>query len=177
MSGRRRAVAASAAAGGDAPAAAHDEAVALVLALVRIGRPLFRPGPHPAAAGDLAPSGPVAGPAPRHVVALLHLWQAGTVSVKELADRLGVSLPTASLLGTELVGLGLASRQEDVHDRRRTLLQVAPQGPAAQLLGCRLGPLEQALGRLAVEQRDALLDGLIALGEHLTTLRDDQEQQ
>lgn len=135
-------------------------AVALVLALVSVARPLFRPAAH--APGD---------PAPRHLIGLLHVTQAGPISVGGLAERLGVTLTTASLLVSELAELGLVTREEDPQDRRRTLVRAAADQRASCLLEHRLGPLERALAALAPDTRTALLGGLRELGAALAADR------
>ncbi len=49
-------------------------------------------------------------------------------NVSALAETLGVSKPTASILIDQLVQQGLAQRAEDPEDRRRTLVELTPAG-------------------------------------------------
>ena len=59
---------------------------------------------------------------------LFVLQLAGPLTVGGFAEQLGVSLPTASLLAERLVQGGLAARLEDAADRRRTFIELTPQG-------------------------------------------------
>jgi DNA-binding MarR family transcriptional regulator len=52
----------------------------------------------------------------------------GATSLSALADRLGVSAPTASVVVDQLVQRGYVERTTDVADRRRVLLHVADPG-------------------------------------------------
>ena len=60
--------------------------------------------------------------------ALLALVHRGPMSIGRLAAELGVRLPTASVLVERLVRRGLAERQEDADDRRRTLARASGAG-------------------------------------------------
>ena len=89
----------------------------------------------------------------------------GPQPVGELGRRLGISEPAASLLADRLVGLELAVRERDPHDRRRTLVTATP---AAEELAARLrqGRREQFAAWLAAMDDDDLGDlrrGLQAL--------------
>lgn len=101
-------------------------------------------------------------PKPRHVAALLQVADGRRLSVTELADRLRVSLATASQLVTDLSELGLVHRVEDPADRRRTLVEVADvhRPMVDAVLDWRLRPVQRALGRLSPEERTAVLTGL-----------------
>src|SRR3981081_1039269 len=68
---------------------------------------------------------------PRHTNVLRHVMVAGPMSVSALAVRLGVALPTASLMVGELSRAGLLDRVEDTEDRRRTIVCVSPVHLAA----------------------------------------------
>src|SRR5437867_10658234 len=85
--------------------------------LVDVIRGLRRRGPPPA---DLRRAFRAAGLGPRHVHTLAHLAKGEPMSVSQLARRLRVTLPTASLLVAELARAGLAERKTDESDRRRT---------------------------------------------------------
>jgi len=85
----------------------------------------------------------------------------GPQPVGELGRRLGLSEPAASLLVDKLVELGLAVRERDPQDRRRTLVTATP---AAEELAARLreGREEHALrwlGALTDDELDALTRG------------------
>ena len=59
---------------------------------------------------------------------LFVLHTAGALTMGGLAEQLGVSLPTASVLADRLVQAGLAARSEDAADRRRTIMGLTPEG-------------------------------------------------
>lgn len=52
----------------------------------------------------------------------------GPAPISQIADALGISVPTASHLVERLVQAGLAERAEDRTDRRRTLASLSAQG-------------------------------------------------
>lgn len=64
--------------------------------------------------------------------ALMTLASSDDMNVSELAERLQVSKPTASILVDRLVQLGYCERTEDTEDRRRTL--VAPTDKGRELV-------------------------------------------
>lgn len=99
---------------------------------------------------------------PRHFNALRHVIAGGRMSVSALGARLGVALPTASLMVSELSRAGLLERVEDDADRRRTLVRVAPDRAAAieTFLNRRLVPLRRAMEQLSIEERAAFVLGL-----------------
>jgi len=85
----------------------------------------------------------------------------GPQPVGELGRRLGLSEPAASLLADKLVELGLAVREHDPQDGRRTLVTATP---AADELAARLreGREEHSLrwlGALTDDELDALTRG------------------
>ena len=89
----------------------------------------------------------------------------GPQPVGELGRRLGISEPAASLLVDKLEELGLAVRERDPQDRRRTLVTATP---AAEELAARLrqGREEHILawlGALGDEELDGLTRGFRGL--------------
>ena len=108
-------------------------------------------------------------PAPRHIAALLQVASADRLGMSELAERLLVSLATASLVVTDLADWGLVERSTDEADRRRTYVTVAPahQATIRALLDSRLKPLERTLRRLETDERTAFVRGLTVLAEEL----------
>jgi DNA-binding MarR family transcriptional regulator len=78
-------------------------------------------------------------------------------SVKELAERLGMSLPSASRTVEALLRRGWLERREDEHDRRIKRIRLTPEGRdvVARINGVRLDGLERftrSLGRAEREQ-------------------------
>ena len=104
---------------------------------------------------------------PRHVPAVVRLASEGPMSVGELAERLGVSLPTASLLVGDLSRHGLVDRREDERDRRRTIVTVADRYRADMVAAytARSAPVRRALARLSLTERATFLKGIRALGD------------
>jgi DNA-binding MarR family transcriptional regulator len=146
--------------------AASAEATELFLALGAVVKRLRRnPLPRPEALQDALPA---SAPAPRHVAALVQVAD-DRLTVGELADRLSVSLATASQMVSDLADWGLVERTADESDRRRTYVSVAPEHRATirALLESRLRPLERTLARLEPDERHAFLRGLTLLSEEL----------
>ncbi len=103
----------------------------------------------------------------RHVGPLLALVLRGPASVSELADRIGLTPATTSLLIGELSRAGFVERREDEADRRRTIVSIAPsiEEVVRPSLEETLAPLARGLGRMSAAQRSHLLDGLQTLSE------------
>lgn len=108
---------------------------------------------------------------PRHIPALAFLLYDGPMAVSELAARLGVTLTTASLMVSELDRHGLASRREDEHDRRRTIVAIPDtKRPVIEgWLGSRAEPMRRTLERLPPDQRRAFLHAMRLLEQELHT--------
>lgn len=108
--------------------------------------------------------------APRHVGALAVVALYGPLTVSELASREGLALSTASLLVTQLSQAGLVERSEDAHDRRRTVVTVAPafRRESEAAIESKLAPLRRALARMGVRRATALLEGVGILVEEIT---------
>jgi DNA-binding MarR family transcriptional regulator len=147
----------------DATTDAADLFIALGAVVKRIRR---NPLPDAAHLSDTLQG---ASPAPRHIVALLQVASDGPIGMTELADRLGVSLATASLVVTDLADWGLLERSTDPADRRRTIVAIAAahRPMARALLDSRLKPLQRTLRRLEPGERSALVRGLHVLAEEL----------
>jgi DNA-binding MarR family transcriptional regulator len=105
----------------------------------------------------------------RHVALLAQVGGEGERSVGELAHDLGLSLPATSTLARELEEHGLLTRREDPADRRRTVVDLAPDAsaPIRTWLAARSRPLEQALAALTPTEQEAFLKGLTALADAL----------
>jgi DNA-binding MarR family transcriptional regulator len=114
---------------------------------------------------------------PRHGAVLIQLYGSRPLSVTELADRLGNSLPTVSELVGDLERSGLVQRQVDVTNRRRTLVSLAEarSEQISEFLELRSAPLLRTLDQLTSEQRAGFVQGLrlwvreAGLGENAET--------
>ena len=109
---------------------------------------------------------------PRHLTALHNILLAGPQSVSELATRMRVALPTASLLVGDLGRAGLVERAEDPADRRRTIVRVPAEHAAAadEFLERRIAPVRRTLACLGAEDRGAFLRGLRRLVDELAAV-------
>jgi len=105
----------------------------------------------------------------RHVALLAQVAAAAGQTVGDLARALGLSLPAASKVTTELESHSLVARREDPEDRRRTVVDLAPSTAAGveAWLARRDLPLERALSTLSADERAAFLKGLQALADAL----------
>ncbi|HEY1841263.1 MAG TPA: MarR family transcriptional regulator [Mycobacterium sp.] len=99
---------------------------------------------------------------PRHGAVLIQMYGSRPLSVTELADRLGNSLPTVSELVGDLERAGLVQRQVDSTNRRRTLVSLADERSEqiGEFLELRAAPLLRALDQLTTEQRAGFVRGL-----------------
>jgi len=105
----------------------------------------------------------------RHVAVLAHIGTEGERTVGEIARELGLSLPAASKLTTELETHQLVHRREHIADRRRTVvdLNALTEDRVRAWLARRSLPLEQTLASLDPTERTAFLKGLGALADAL----------
>lgn len=109
-----------------------------------------------------------------HVKALHTLQYCGCeLSVKEVSERLSLSLPGASRTVDALLKRGLLERREDPDDRRmrRVGLTDAGRDAIARVESARLEGLEAWAAGLTPEQRTRLLDALPWAG------RDDSDER
>lgn len=97
--------------------------------------------------------------------ALITLDDSGHLTVGQLAERLGIGMPSASSIVDRLVEEGLADRHQDPDDRRRIVVSPSEQGS-----GCidrmRQGPrevLEALVHRLTAGERGQMVVALRAL--------------
>jgi DNA-binding MarR family transcriptional regulator len=105
----------------------------------------------------------------RHGGVLAQLSAGQSISVTELARRMGVSLSTASELVGDLGRAGLVERREDPNDRRRTLAALAPTHRATvqAFVAQRAGPLLQVLEVLSPRDRQGFARGLSAWAQQV----------
>jgi DNA-binding MarR family transcriptional regulator len=87
------------------------------------------------------------------------------VSVKELSERLGLSLPATSRTVDGLLRRGLLSRHEDTQDRRIKRVRLTDEGRAVvhRIVTARMEGLEAYAATLSDDQRAALLAALVDL--------------
>jgi DNA-binding MarR family transcriptional regulator len=105
----------------------------------------------------------------RHVGVLSYVATADRPTVGEVAKAVGLSLPAASKLASDLEAAGLLVRAEDPDDRRRTVLRLDDDA-AVQVrswLADRDRPVVEALETLSLAERAAFLKGLNALADAL----------
>jgi DNA-binding MarR family transcriptional regulator len=105
----------------------------------------------------------------RHVAPLVALVIGGPASVSELAERIGLTPATTSLLVGELSRAGFVQRREDEADRRRTIVSIdkSIEEVVRPSLGQTLAPLDRALARMSAAQRAHFMDGLRILNEEM----------
>ena len=105
-----------------------------------------------------------------HVKALGVLADCGSeLSVKEMSEELGLSLPGASRTVDALMRRGYLERREDDADRRMKRIGITPTGRdvARRILEARLEGLEQFTSSLTPEQRAKLMTALSDLPHRL----------
>jgi DNA-binding MarR family transcriptional regulator len=93
---------------------------------------------------------------------LLVAEHAGPLSVKDVADRLGISLPTASRAVDSLVRRGIVERAEDPADRRMKQVRTSPKGDRLmeRLVAARIRAFEGLLDGFNATERRKLGDAL-----------------
>jgi DNA-binding MarR family transcriptional regulator len=96
---------------------------------------------------------------------LMALAADAPMTVSQLADKLAISKPTASILIDRLVQAGDADRTEDQGDRRRTLVALTSAGVAlvARLREGKSDRYERWLAAMPSEDLAALRQGMQAL--------------
>ena len=94
----------------------------------------------------------------------LHILADGgsELSVKELSDRLGLSLPGASRIVDALMRRGWLERREDPDDRRMKRVRITDEGRKVldRIEAARLAGLEDYAASLTPEQRTRLSSAL-----------------
>ena len=88
-------------------------------------------------------------------------------SLKDLADRLGLSLPAVSRSIDGLVQRGLVTRAEDAEDRRMKQVRATPAAPELleRLTELRLAGIEQFVATLAPRERQRLAAALVPIAQ------------
>ena len=110
----------------------------------------------------------------RHITALHALVDGGPLSVSELAARLHIALPTASLLVGDLGRARLVERTEDPGDRRRTIVRVSAEHADGidEFLRRRIEPARRTLARMTPAVRADFLIGMRILVEEFSAAAD-----
>ena len=108
---------------------------------------------------------------PRHVPVLMTVTFMGELSVSQIAERIGLSLATTSLMVGELAREGLVERSEDERDRRRTIVRLHEDYRAVMdgWAQERFAPVGRALGGLSPTTYAHFLEGLRAIAGELHT--------
>ena len=106
---------------------------------------------------------------PRHVAALEQL-RGGPISVGCLAGRLALSLPTVSGVLADLDRASLVERHPDPGDRRRTIVQIAPDQAdlITQWLDGAASPIARVLDKLDPAEQEAFLKAMNLLETELS---------
>jgi DNA-binding MarR family transcriptional regulator len=115
---------------------------------------------------------------PRHVRLLISLtFDDEAQSVSRLAERIGLSLGTTSLMVGELARAGLVERSEDERDRRRTLVSIHPvlRDTMGALFRERTRPLRRALERMDPADRATFMAGWRFFAEETAKAAEDEE--
>jgi DNA-binding MarR family transcriptional regulator len=101
--------------------------------------------------------------------ALHLLLEGGDVNVKDVAERLAMSLPAMSRALDGLVGRGYVERLESPTDRRARLVRLLPAGRAilTEIEQSRLAALEELASSLTDEERSALHASLLPVVERI----------
>ena len=112
---------------------------------------------------------------PRHAAALEELRD-GPLTVGELAERLGLTLPTVSGVLADLDRAGYVERQPDPADRRRTIAQIAPAQASliTQWLDGAASPIARVLAKLDAAEQEAFLRAMSLLESELHAKEDGQ---
>jgi DNA-binding MarR family transcriptional regulator len=146
-------------------AASAEEEVRELMPLVRtVFRALKRGGPVPAPFQDAFERASLG---PRHVPPLLTVTFEDELSVSRLAEELGLSLSTTSLMVGELSRAGLLERSEDESDRRRTIVRLneAYREGVSAWMNERLDPFRRTLERMSPRARANFVEGWRILAE------------
>lgn len=95
---------------------------------------------------------------PRHLAALEHLRE-GPLTVGALAAQLDLTLSTVSGVLADLDRAGYVVRNADADDRRRTIVQIAPEKATEiqQWLDCAAAPLARVIHQLSPAEQAAFL--------------------
>jgi DNA-binding MarR family transcriptional regulator len=96
------------------------------------------------------------------LVLLYDLPEPQLLSVKEVAEELGISLPAASRAIDPVVKRRLVARKEDEQDRRVKRVRLTARGETAvgRLIATRVAAAESLIAELTATEREKLADAL-----------------
>lgn len=140
--------------GGEGIDEAAIELAGLLAAVFHAGKK--RGGPPPE---ELREAAEREGLGPRHAPVLFAVALSEGVSVSELAERVGLGVPSTSLLVGELSKAGFVARSEDPRDRRRTLVTIPDElrdTVQAWVLQV-IEPMRRTLAQLSASSREEFL--------------------
>ena len=137
-----------------------DDTLEVLKALVVLRR-VLRTNP---ATGDVEPKLPAA-----QVQVLIHLGQAGPLTMSALARQLGISCPAATDLVDRLVHAERVERVVNAQDRRKVMVQLTPgaQTIAEGVIAGRRERVEGVLEQLPGAERTGFVRGLQLLANTL----------
>ncbi len=100
---------------------------------------------------------------------LMMVRQEQPVTIKGLAERMGVSAPSASSMVDKLVEVGMVTREQSKVDRREVVVQLSERAELAmqRLEGLFLGYILDIMKRISPEQRQQWLETYEAIGAAL----------
>jgi DNA-binding MarR family transcriptional regulator len=107
-------------------------------------------------------------------IALFELGHAGSLRLNDLADRMGVSAPTASRSVDALHELGLLERVPDPDDRRALRIELTDAGQKllAERKAKAEAAFEPAVAALSETERETLSELLRRMSDAVRTTRD-----
>lgn len=120
----------------------------------------------------------------RHMLVLMHLAESDGLTVSGLSERLGVTLPTVSVVIHQLASYGLVERTDDPADRRRAIVRIDPlhREWVDAMLAQLTEPLRRTLVRLQPMERAVFVKALKILAEEsgssaelVSSCREDEE--
>ena len=105
---------------------------------------------------------------------LAHLDAEAGQTLTELANALGVALPTMSLLMDRLVRAGMVRRERDPADGRRVALRLTEAGVSIVAAQSMLDPagVRALLATLSAREREAGVEGLLTLARAARRMAD-----
>jgi DNA-binding MarR family transcriptional regulator len=103
------------------------------------------------------------------IKAMGHLFKHSPSTLSEVADALGVSLPTASELIERLVEEGMVSRDTNPADRRKVVLALTPRARemGQQIHAIRRAQIRAVMDRLEPDERPVFVKSIQALADVL----------